>query len=546
MDTSNLDAIIVGGGTKALSLGIYLQKFGGMQVGIFESRHELGGGMSSEESPAPGFIADHHATGIADWYWEVALQDFPELADRGLQWIPSQIPLGGIFLEDSDCWMMYGPGEDPSGEKTAKVFERFSPKDAETFIKIWAAWQEVARPALVKAMHSVAPPCREPDALEQAIPEFVRRIGLEEPICYIQNPFEVFRDLFESDALIAGMFRIAHSWDAASPLEYGMGVMKLLTLLGFTDYGCLKGGTHSSAHATYKVFTENGGRCFTENEVDKVIIENNKAVGIKIKDGPEVKADKLVVSTLSPRQLVFDITGKEHWPWRVARRVDGLADWRICITWYTWALHELPRYDKAVDIFPDMQRVGQISLGEKEIDSLVRNTCRRYLGQWDWGSNLVVVQDSMIDRTRVPDHKESILTEDYQPAAWNFTDDQWQELKKKHAGQVMDTLGKVAPNMTWDNVIGYNTCTPFDHCHLANMAPAGNWGIIDHVPTQLGKYRPIPELARHKTPIDRLYATGSAWPITAGCWPGQGYTCYKVIADDFDLNKPWEDAGRDY
>jgi hypothetical protein len=26
----------------------------------------------------------------------------------------------------------------------------------------------------------------------------------------------------------------------------------------------------------------------------------------------------------------------------------------------------------------------------------------------------------------------------------------------------------------------------------------------------------------------------------------QGYTCYKVIAEDFDVQKPWEEDGRPF
>ncbi|MDO8784684.1 MAG: hypothetical protein Q7J12_00560, partial [Syntrophales bacterium] len=147
---------------------------------------------------------------------------------------------------------------------------------------------------------------------------------------------------------------------------------------------------------------------------------------------------------------------------------------------------------------------------------------------------------------RAPEGKAVILTEDYHPGANHFTAEEWKTHKRRHAQQVMDVFGKVSSNMTWDNVIGYVPLTPFDHCHLPNMAPTGNWGIIDHTPTQLGKYRPVPELARHKTPITGFYATGSAWPPTAGCWPGQGYTCYKVLAEDFGLRKPWEEKGREY
>jgi len=37
------DAVIVGGGNKGLLLAMYLIKYGGMSVGVFERRHEIGG-----------------------------------------------------------------------------------------------------------------------------------------------------------------------------------------------------------------------------------------------------------------------------------------------------------------------------------------------------------------------------------------------------------------------------------------------------------------------------------------------------------------------
>lgn len=546
MPDASFDTIIVGGGTKALSLGIYLQRYGGMKVGIFERRHELGGGMSSEESPAPGFIADHHATDICNWYWDIPLEDFPELKERGLEHIPYLIPMGGVFVEDAKGWLVYDHETDPGGEKTASVWERFSPKDGETFIKIWEGYHSVVRPAFLKSLHQPAPPPTEPDELEKVIPQFVRMIGLEEPLCYLQSPLELFRDLFESDELIAGLFRITQSWTGGSPEEFSMGIMVLIGMLVFSEMGNLKGGTHSAAHATYKVFTEDGGKCFTEHEVDKVIIKNGKAQGIRLSDGTEIEAKKAVVSTLDPKSFVLNLTGKEHWSPRTVRRVTNLFRWRITITWYTWALHQLPRFAEAESLLPDISKVGAIAIGTKDPEALSRNACCRYMGQWDWDPNLVVISYSLTDKTRAPEDKAIILTEDFQPGGDRFTPEEWRIYKDKHAHQVMDIFSKVTNNMTWDNVIGYIPLTPFDHCHLPNMAPNGNWGIIDHTPTQFGKYRPVPELARHRTHIAGLYATGSGWPPAGGCYPAQGYTCYKVMADDFNLRRPWEEKGREY
>ena len=40
------------------------------------------------------------------------------------------------------------------------------------------------------------------------------------------------------------------------------------------------------------------------------IVENGTATGIRLADGSEIAARKLVVSTLSPRQLIFDLIGE--------------------------------------------------------------------------------------------------------------------------------------------------------------------------------------------------------------------------------------------
>jgi len=49
------DAVIVGGGNKGLLVAMYLITCGGMNVGIFERRHDIGGCLATAESSAPGF-----------------------------------------------------------------------------------------------------------------------------------------------------------------------------------------------------------------------------------------------------------------------------------------------------------------------------------------------------------------------------------------------------------------------------------------------------------------------------------------------------------
>jgi transketolase len=46
-----------------------------------------------------------------------------------------------------------------------------------------------------------------------------------------------------------------------------------------------------------------------------------------------------------------------------------------------------------------------------------------------------------------------------------LTEREWMQFKKDHAKAVIKEWQKFAPNMTWDNVIGYGANTPYDTAH---------------------------------------------------------------------------------
>ena len=81
------DVVVVGGGTKSLVTALYLAKYGQMEVAVFEDRHEIGGGISSEEGPAPGFIANTHSSVHMDNYYPTVFDDFPQFKDRGARYV---------------------------------------------------------------------------------------------------------------------------------------------------------------------------------------------------------------------------------------------------------------------------------------------------------------------------------------------------------------------------------------------------------------------------------------------------------------------------
>ncbi len=537
MADATYDAIVIGGGNKGLVVAMYLAKYGGMDVAIFESRHEAGGGWCTDEGAAPGFLADYHATGTFPFYTTPLEWDFPEWRELSGGYIPVKYGAGAVFQEDDSCIVTYHRQADPEYKLTMESIGRHSKRDAETWVKLMEFQRGFWEP-YSEYLHNPPPPPGIPNPIERLVMDPTSGY---DPSWMTKSVLEVARDLFESDALIAMLMRCNQSTYGTPPDMPGNGLeLIMLVISGLTARrtGCV-GGTHSMAHAATKIFAANGGKIFTKQEVDKVLIENGKAKGVRLTDGTEVEARKLVVSTLDPYNLCFRLIGKEHLNWQILRRVENLERRITCITWYTWALHELPNY-KAASINPDINESSNLYLVSKDPEALAREYAMRRLNKIPEELNLYIMVHSVGDKTRAPEGKYSILTEQFVPPANAFTAGEWIEFKKRHAEQVINLWQKHAPNMTWDNVSGYIPLTPYDHCKLANMAPTGNWAVIDQIPSQTGRFKPIPELANYRSPIENLYATGSAWHPLAGGICQQGYICYKVIAQDHGLGKPWE------
>jgi phytoene dehydrogenase-like protein len=542
MPDATFDAVIIGGGNKALMLGMYLAKYGGMSVGIFEKRYELGGGLSSEEAPAPGFIHNTHSTQhTSRMYYEPLYQDFPDFEEKGAKYATCLAGGGMIFKEDMSCLLFYQNKVDPTQEKTAQGIARFSQKDAETWLKLYDFYLKKLRPAIMERMFNPPRPGVR-DAFDRLVAEPNSPM---DPQWASMNCLQVAQDIFESKEVICAQLRARQSADGIPPDLYGSGLNQIIYPLTLAESDFAIGGSHSVTHSATRIFLENGGRVFTTAEVEKAIIENGKATGIRLRDGSVIKANKAVISTLSPYQLCFQIIGPEHLSQKILRRVENLETRYTCIAWYGWALHEAPKY-KAAAFNPDVDNVQMLALGNKDPEALVKEASWRRLGKVPPELNLVVWCYSISDPTQAPPGKHVAGSEQFVPPATALSVNEWFAFKKQHAQDAIKEWQKYATNMSWDNVIGYYPETPLDVCHLANMAPSGNWAVIDSIPTQQGRRRPIPELATHRTPVKNLYATGAAWHPSPGAHAYQAYNCYKVLAEDFALRKPWVEKGRPF
>ncbi len=540
------DAVIIGGGTKALATAIYLAKYGGMSVGIFERRHELVGGLASSEAAAPGFVGDSHATNMQPWYYLPVKQDFPDFEEKGGKQAHFKVAHGVITRENQECCTVYHRYEDPAQERTAREIARFAGnKDAETYLKLHKSAPSFYE-AFLQTWFNLPPAPGEQSALDRWFADY-----LKQPDCPVDeewltlSPYKAALHLFNSPGLVFMWLRIGLA-AGLQPVESGQAWMLLSLIIGSTPGRVFTvGGTHSIAHAYIKIFLEHGGKFFTHSHVDKIIIQNGTARGIRLSDGTEVEARQLVLSGVDLRQLCFQFIGREHLSQRIIKKVEYLEGGWNCSTWYTWALRE-PINFKAADFNPDINQAQNIVLASRDLEVLIREAYLRRLGKNPPIENRIYHHEYNVDKSRAPEGRATILTEQFVAPANCLREKEWLQFKRAHAKDVVHEYQDYATNMNWDNIIGYDPLTPYDTAgRLINMAPWGDWGIVNMDYRRPANMRPISEFARHRIPnIKNLYATGAVWQPSGSC--DAGYLAYKAIAQDLELRKPWEEKGRPY
>lgn len=546
MTDYSYDAVICGGGNKALMLAMYLTKYAGMKCGIFERRHEIGGGLATEEIAAPGFRGNTHANIMLPWYWTPMYRDFPEFWDYGAMIDQYKCSDGAIFLDSQKCLAIYSQKVDPTQERSAAQIARFSQKDADTWLRLWKLTNtpEYQR-VLFDDLMNPAEWKTQPDYMERRMRVFnvIQEAGID-PIPFMSaSPIEAVRMMFESEELQYTVLRffpssVMHVRDKSKGMLL-LGMCNMLPQISF-----VRGGTHMVAHACHQWLVKNGCEFHVNKTVTKVLHDGKRASGIELHDGTRVHAKKLVVTAgLSAMQLL-DVVGRDVFGPEICRKVDGLSFNNIGnIMWYSYALHEAPKYI-AEEFNPDIHETFWLGLTESsDLEHLGRECDEATKGKMPElkDFNPVVWCHSLVDPTYAPPGKHVAQHEMQAPGATALTDDEWLRLKDKHAADMIEFWSRFAPNMNWGNIIGIDTNSPYDVRRMANLAPHGNFAGIDKSEDQDGANRPTPELANHRTPIGNLYCTGGYWHVGGEASAAQAYNCYKIIASDLKLeNQPWQ------
>lgn len=531
------DVVIIGAGHNGLVCAAYLLK-AGHSVLLLEKRPHPGGGATTEEimpKEAPGFnfnlcAIDHEFIHLGPVVEEL------ELEKHGLEYLfcdpvvfcPN--PDGKYFLAHK------------SVEKTCAEIARYNERDAKKYAEFIDYWQRVTK--AITPMFN-APPKSILDIVGnyglKNIQDLLSVIGgVDKALDLFRNmltsPEDLLNEWFDSEFLKAPLARLASELGAPpSQKTIAIGAM-MMSLRHNPGMARPRGGTGALVKALLKVVQGKGGVVLCDQDVQQVIVDDGTAVGVRVAGGKEYRATKGVISNIDARRLFLQMVdpGDIHSAdpdlrERLERRIVNNNETILKID---CALSEVPRFEKFDH--KDEYLIGSVLIADS-VAHVEESHSLATMGHIpDSNPSMYLDVPTVLDPSMAPSGKHTLWIEFFAPyqiagaegtglKGTGWTD----ELKNKVADRVIDKLADYAPNIK-NAIMARSVESPAELGERLG-AYKGNYYHVDMTLDQMVFFRPLPEIANYKTPIDNLYLTG------AGTHPGgsisgmPGRNCARVF-----------------
>ena len=504
------DAIIIGGGHNGLTAAAYLAR-AGKDVLVLERRYVLGGAAVTEEV-FPGFkfsVCSYVVSLLkANIIRELMLPKF------GLE----LLPLESTFTPLDNDYLMRTADPD----ETYREMYRHSPRDAETYTRFGPLMGQIGmavRPILETIPpNAIRPSFPDLSAMKKLLNHF--KTLSSEQFEYLtklmtMSSADFLDEWFEFEPLKATMSASGIIGTFMGPRSPGSAYVMLHHYMGdidgaFRAWGFQRGGTGAVSMAIARSAEYFGAKIMTEAPVEKVIVNNGRAIGVALENGDEYKADK-VISALDPKLSFLKMVDETDLP---NDFVTDIKNFRIrgSSGKVNLALDALPEFTCLPGNGPHLR--GAISISP-DFDYIEKAYDDAKYGNFSEVPYIDIIIPSVLDPEMAPPGKH-VMSCFVQYAPYNINGG-WDDQKREDFGDaVINALARFAPNIK-DIILHRQVLTPADIESTFGLTE-GNIFHGELTLQQLFALRPAVKWANYKTPITNYYQCGS------GTHPGGGIT----------------------
>ena len=494
------DAVVIGAGPNGLTAANLLADEG-WDVVVLEAQSTPGGAVRSAELTRPGCIHD-----VFSAFYPLAAASphlsALELERHGLRWRHAPLVLSHP-LPDGRCASL---SRDLS--ETAASLDEFAPGDGRAWLELSELWERV-EPGLLDTLFSPFPPVRGAGRLASTLGRhelmrFLRHVALpvrrmgEEWFAGEGGPLLLAGNALHADVTPESSVSGALGW--------------LLVSLGQRyGYPVPEGGAQMLTQALVNRLESRGGRVICGERVDRVVIRDGRALGVRTASGERFRARRAVLADTLATTLYIDLIGEEHLPPRVVDDVRRMeldsgtfkVDWllRGPIPW----------------VNDEARRAGTVHIGAS-MTEFTTSSSHVAAGVLPEHPALVLGQMNVADPTRSPAPTHTVWAYTKIPqrvvgdAAGNITGE-WNPGEVDAFVRRMEAeMERHAPGFG-DLIEARHVLAPADfESRDENLVGGAVNGGTAKLHQQL-VFRPTPGLGRTETPIRGLYlASASAHP----------------------------------
>jgi phytoene dehydrogenase-like protein len=520
-----LDAAIIGAGHNGLVCAFYLAR-AGQTVRLYEARGLVGGAAVTEEF-APGF-RNSTASYTVSLLQPKVIADM-DLARRGYRVI--ERPVSNFLPLEGDHLLLGG-----GLAATQAEFARFSSRDAEALPGYYAMLETVAD--VLRDLALRIPPRADGGLMALADAAMQSRKVARLPLAaqrdvlalFTRSAREVLDRWFESAPVKAAFGFDACVGNYASPDAPGSAYVLLHHVFGEVNgnkgsWGHVPGGMGAITQAMAAAVREAGGEIVTDAPVSQVLVEDGRAVGLRLASGEEARARR-VIANLGPKPLFDRLVPEDAVPADFARAMAGYAGGSGSLRMNV-ALADLPRFTHAPAGDAHLKAGIVIAPSLDYMDRAWRDATENGFSSAPIVEMLIpsLVDDGLVDDSLAPpgSHVASLFCQHVDP-------DMPAAREGAAVDAVLDTVERHAP--------GFRALVLHTQVHTPRALEAkfGLWrGDIFHGRMsldQLWAARPALGAGSYATPVPGLWLCGAGTHPGGGVTGAPGHNCAHAILRD--------------